>query len=209
MNRRIPLAPVEGWTTVVLTVLLCLTFAWSLDDARWVLGRPEYLDFLQWMALGGVLVGFVGPKVGWGRWQTYVIGSVFAALVVPLIVGSIGLRDGGSLHQLYVATATAVVNAYSDIVVHNQASTIQYLHYLLSLGLLVWATSMFASYADLRPSPPAQCRRRGGPAAGREHGPDPERPAPLPGGLQPGGPLPADPRPRHRGAVGVASPADR
>ena len=48
---------------------------------------------------------------------------------------------------MYVATATAVVKAYTDIVVHSQASTIQYLHYLLTLGLLVWATSMFASYA--------------------------------------------------------------
>ena len=26
--------------------LLCLTLAWSLDDARWVLGRETYLDFL-------------------------------------------------------------------------------------------------------------------------------------------------------------------
>ena len=147
MNRRIPLAPVEGWATVGLTLLLCLTFAWSLDDARWVLGRPEYLDFLQWMALGGVIAGFVGPKVGWGRWRTYLIGSVFAALIVPLITGSVGLRSGGSLHDMYEATATAVTKAYSDIVVHSQASTIQYLHYLLTLGLLVWATSMFASYA--------------------------------------------------------------
>ena len=69
MNRRIPLAPVEGWATVGLTLLLCLTFAWSLDDARWVLGRPEYLDFLQWMALGGVIAGLVlepvpAPAVG-------------------------------------------------------------------------------------------------------------------------------------------------
>ena len=147
MNRRIPLAPIEGWATVGLALLLCLTFAWSLDDARWVLGRPEYLDFLQWMALGGVLVGFIGPKVGWGRWLTYLMGSIFAALLVPLIVGSVGSRHPGSWHDLYVATATAVVNAYTDIVVHNQASTIQYLHYLLTLGLLVWATSMFASYA--------------------------------------------------------------
>ncbi len=147
MNRRIPLAPVEGWSTVALTVLLCLTFAWSLDDARWVLGRNEYLDFLQWMVLGGVLAGFIGTKVGWGRWLTYLMGSVFAALLVPLITGSIALHSGASLREMYAATATAVVNAYSDIVVHNQASTIQYLHYLLTLGLLVWATSMFASYA--------------------------------------------------------------
>ncbi|MBI3749914.1 MAG: transglutaminase domain-containing protein [Chloroflexi bacterium] len=147
MNRRIPLAPIEGWATLALTVLLSLTFAWSLDDARWVLGRPEYLDFLQWSVVGGVLAGFVGAKVKWGRWLTYLIGSVFAALIVPLFTGSIGLPDGGSPHDMYVATASAVVNAYTDIVVNNQASTIQYLHYLLTLGLLVWATSMFASYA--------------------------------------------------------------
>jgi transglutaminase-like putative cysteine protease len=147
MNRRIGLAPAEGWSTLALTILLCLTFAWSLDDARWVLGRNEYLDFLQWAVLGGVLTGFIGTKVGWGRWLTYLVGSVFAALVVPLMTGSIGFRNGASLHDMYVATATAVVDAWSDIVVHNQASTIQYLHYLLTLGLLVWATSMFASYA--------------------------------------------------------------
>ena len=147
VSQRITLAPAEGWATVGLTLLLCLTFAWSLDDARWVLGRPEYLDFLQWMALGGVIAGFVGPKVGWGRWLTFLVGSLFAVLIVPLFTGTVGLPHGGSFRELYTATATAVVNAYADIVVHNQASTIQYLHYLLTLGLLVWATSMFASYA--------------------------------------------------------------
>jgi transglutaminase-like putative cysteine protease len=147
MKRRIALAPVEGWATLALTVLLCLTFAWSLDDARWVLGRNEYLDFLQWAVLGGVLAGFIGTKVGWGRWLTYLIGSIFAALIVPLMSGSLAFRNGASLHEMYVATSNAVLLAYSDIVLQNQASTIQYLHYVLTLGLLVWATSMFASYA--------------------------------------------------------------
>ncbi len=63
------------------------------------------------------------------------------------MTGSIAFRSGATLHDMYVATATAVAAAYSDLVVHNQASTVQYLHYLLTLGLLVWATSMFASYA--------------------------------------------------------------
>jgi transglutaminase-like putative cysteine protease len=147
MKRRIPRAPIEGWATLALTILLCLTFAWSLDDARWVLGRNEYLDFLQWAVLGGVLSGFIGSKVGWGRWLTYLIGAIFAALTVPLLTGSLAFRDGASLREMYVATATAVLAAYTDIVVQNQASTIQYLHYVLTLGLVVWATSMFASYA--------------------------------------------------------------
>jgi transglutaminase-like putative cysteine protease len=147
-RRRFPLAPAEGWVTLGLVLLLSLTLAWSLDDARWVLGRETYLDFLPLAALGGVLSGFVGPKAGWSRWQTYLVGSVFAALIVPLFAGSVAHgQAGASLHDLYVATSTSVVAAYGDIVLRNQASTIQYLHYLLALGLVTWATSMFASYA--------------------------------------------------------------
>lgn len=142
-----PLVPAEGWVTLGLTLLLCLTLAWSLDDARWVLGRETYLDFLPLAAAGGVLSGFVGPKVGWGRWRTYLIGSIFAALIVPLFAASVAHPQGASFGELYQATATSAVAAYVDIIVRNQASTVQYLHYLLTLGLLVWATSMFSSYA--------------------------------------------------------------
>jgi transglutaminase-like putative cysteine protease len=146
-RSRLPLAPAEGWITVILVLLLCLTLAWSLDDARWVLGRETYLDFLPLAVCGGVLAGFIGPKVGWGRWQTHLTGSVFAALLVPLFAASVAHPVGSSVSSLYRATAESVVAAYGDIIVRNQASTIQYLHYLLVLGLLVWATSMFASYA--------------------------------------------------------------
>jgi len=146
-NGRLRLAPAEGWVTVGLTLLLCMTLAWSLDDARWVLGRETYLDFLPLAAAGGVLAGFIGPKVGWGRWQTYLIGSVFAALIIPLVAASVSHPEGASFHELYEATADSMAAAYGDIVIRNQASTIQYLHYLLTLGLLIWATSMFASYA--------------------------------------------------------------
>jgi len=146
-NSRIPWAPAEGWATVGLTLLLCLTLAWSLDDARWVLGRETYLDFLPIAVVGGILAGFIGPKVGWGRWRTHVVGAIFAALVIPLAVASVAPPDDTSVGELYRATATSVVAAYNDIVVRGQASTIQYLHYLLTIGLFVWATSQFASYA--------------------------------------------------------------
>jgi transglutaminase-like putative cysteine protease len=153
MNRfalsraRVPVAPAEGWSTLVLVLVLCLTLALSLDDARWVLGRETYLDFLPIAVLGGVLAGFIGPKVGWGRWQTHLTGVVFAALIVPLLVASVAHPRDASFGDLYQATAASVLAAYDDIVVRGQASTIQYLHYLLTIGLLVWATSQFASYA--------------------------------------------------------------
>ncbi len=147
LPRRLPLAPTEGWVTLGLTLLVCLALAWSLDDARWVLGRETYLDFLPLAAAGGVLAGFIGPKAGWGRWQTYLVGSVFAALIVPLLTAAVALPEGTPPGELYQATAASVIAAYVDIAVRNQASTVQYLHYLLTLGMLVWATSMFAAYA--------------------------------------------------------------
>ncbi len=147
LGRRLPLVPAEGWVTVGLTLILGLTLAWSLDDARWVLGRETYLDFLPLAAAGGVAAGFIGPKVGWGRWLTYLLGSIFAALILPLFTASVAHPEGTPLDELYRATAASLVAAYVDVVVRNQASTIQYLHYLLALGLLTWATSMFASYA--------------------------------------------------------------
>ncbi len=40
-----------------------------------------------------------------------------------------------------------MVNAYLDIAYRGLPSTIEYLHFIYAFGLLVWATSMFASYA--------------------------------------------------------------
>ena len=150
MRRRIPLAPAEGWVTLGLVLLICLTMAWALDDARWVLGQAKYLDYLVVAAIGGVLVGFIGPKVGWGRWLTYLIGSIFAALIVPLITTLAALPAGESvpsIYNLFQATSDSVVNAYLDIAYRGLPSTIEYLHFIYAFGLLVWATSMFASYA--------------------------------------------------------------
>ena len=46
MRRRLPLGPAEGWLTLASSSLICLTMAWAIDDARWVLGNPRYLDLL-------------------------------------------------------------------------------------------------------------------------------------------------------------------
>jgi len=148
MKRRIPFAPVEGWPTLGLVLLMCIAMALAVDDARWVLGRDDYLDGLMPIAIAGVLAGFIGPKVGWGRWTTYLIGAIFAALIVPLLAARVSFPGGvASLHDLYSATATSVVNAYLDLAIRNLATTTQYLHHITIIGMLVWATSMFASYA--------------------------------------------------------------
>jgi hypothetical protein len=59
-DRRIPLAPSEGWLTLGLVLLLCASLAWALDDSMLVLGRDAATDFLLWTAVAGVLAGFAG-----------------------------------------------------------------------------------------------------------------------------------------------------
>jgi hypothetical protein len=144
--RRIPRGPSEGWVTVGLVMLLCLCLAWSLDDANLVPGPEGLTDFLPLAAILGVLFGLLGPKVGWGRWTTYLVGGIFAALIVPLLVGA-ALGASGWPDRLFLRTADAAVGAFTDLIVEGRSTTSQTGHHLWILGLIVWASSMFASYA--------------------------------------------------------------
>ena len=146
-GRRIPLAPSEGWLTLGLVLLLCLTMAWAIDDVALVLGEGSFTDFLAPMAVLGVLCSFIGVKVGWGRWLTYLVGALFAALVVPIVVGSMLPTKVDTLSAWFVATAGSAAKAFNELVVQNNRLTQEYGHYMLALGLVVWGTSMFASYA--------------------------------------------------------------
>jgi transglutaminase-like putative cysteine protease len=147
VDRRFRLAPAEGWLTLGLVMLMCAAMAWSFDDAMLVLGQDSYTDFLTWTAIGGVLAGFLGAKAGWSRLMTYLIGAMFAALVTPLLVGWVLIPEGGTFAELYRATAESVTGAWRDLIVLDRLSTTEYGHHLLVLGLLVWGSSMFASFA--------------------------------------------------------------
>ena len=146
MMRRLPSAPTEGWISLGLVMVMCVSMAWAIDDVAPVMARDSYTDFLMLAAIGGVLFGFIGPKLGLGRWRTYLLGAVVAALVVPWLVGA-NLRSDGSIIGRFDATATSAVKAYVELVLENSSFTNEYGHHLWVIGLLVWATSMFASYA--------------------------------------------------------------
>ena len=153
MNRRIPLAPPEGWLSVGLVAVLCVTMAAAIDDVAPILARDDFTDLLVPMAIAGMLVGLIGAKVGWNRWLTYLIGAGFAALIVPLAVGEllvqnapIPVENAGTLAAAYHETATSLVHAATDLLVLHLQSTNQYGHFILVLGLLVWGTAMFASF---------------------------------------------------------------
>ncbi len=138
--------PEEGWVVLALVAALGLILAWAIDDPAWVNGRGALTDCLSVCALMGVAVGFIGPKVGWGRWTTHGIGALFAALLIPILAGW-AMQPGSGIAEAFQITADGSIDAYLDLAWRNQLLTDQEVHYILVLGAVVWATMQFASYA--------------------------------------------------------------
>ena len=138
--------PEEGWIVLALVAALGLILAWAIDDPAWVNGRGALTDCLAICALMGVAIGFIGPKVGWGRWTTHGIGALFAALVIAILAGW-AMQPGSSVAEAFRITAEGSVDAYLDLAWLNQLLTDQEVHYILVLGAIVWGTMQFASYA--------------------------------------------------------------
>ena len=146
---RIPFAPEEGWLAVALIAAMAFIMAASIDDAGWVVGNGKLTDFLVMAALGGVVAGFVGSKVGWNRWLAQGLGAVFAALIVPILVGQV-LAPGQSIGYQFRLTAEAAATAWGDLIINHLPATRAIGHHLLVLGLLCWATGQFAASAVFR-----------------------------------------------------------
>jgi transglutaminase-like putative cysteine protease len=145
-RESLPLRPSEGWIVPVLVVVQGLILAWAVDDPAWVNGRDSLTDGLVLCALAGVAVGFIGPKVGWGRWTTHAIGALFAALVIPILAG-LAVEPGASIPAAFHVAAAGSVDAYMDLAWRLEPYTNQEVHYILVLGGIVWGTMQFASYA--------------------------------------------------------------
>ena len=138
--------PEEGWSVVALVTVLGLIVATAIDEPAWVNGRGILTDCLAWCALAGTLVGLAGPRLGWGRWTTHMIGALFAGLLVPIIAGW-ALLPGITAAQAFRFTAEGTLEAYLDLTVRGLQFTTQEVHYVLVLGGLIWGTMQFGSYA--------------------------------------------------------------
>jgi len=144
-ERRLGLAPAEGWTSVLLLVLLVALVGWAIDDAHWVLGDESNTDFLPWAGVLGVLWGLAAAKLGRGRLVAHGGGALLASGFLIVFVGS-NLAPGGDLGGMVRVTAEGVWGAYDDLVLRGRATTNEIAHYLLVLGGLSWATGQFAAY---------------------------------------------------------------
>ncbi len=150
---RIPSRPQEGWSTTFLLAAMPVVLALAIDDAKWVLGEDRLTNFLPLAAIGGFAAGMYGTKAGWSRWAVHLVGAALGALVVPLLVGGTLLGPAAadtSFHARFAATATSTVEAWLDLAVRGRTFTSQYGHFLLTLGLLLWATGQFVAVAAFR-----------------------------------------------------------
>ena len=145
-ERRRLAPPAEGWSSLALLVVMCALLGWAIDDAHWVLGHQSNTDFLPWAGALGVLWGFVAAKLGRGRLVAHGGGALIATAFLILAAGN-QLAPGEDLAGLIRVTAEGVWGAYDDLILRGRATTTEISHYLLVLGILVWAAGQFAGYA--------------------------------------------------------------
>jgi hypothetical protein len=138
--------PDEGLVSLPLVLILTGTMAWSIADGRWILGRDELTGFLIWIALAATMWGYLSSRLGLSPWLAHALGCTLGAFVVIEVVGS-GLPGATpSLGGWFQATADSVTQAYLDLTWRHQLTTLQFGHYGLVLGILVWGTAQAASY---------------------------------------------------------------
>jgi hypothetical protein len=140
------LRPDEGWLSLILLVALAFLVGWSIADARWVLGRDERTSFLIWAAVAAALWGYLSARLEMSPWVAHTLGAAIGAFVVIECVGSTLPGARPSLDGWFLATADSVTQAYLDLTWRHQLTTLQYGHYSLVLGILVWGTAQAAAY---------------------------------------------------------------
>jgi transglutaminase-like putative cysteine protease len=140
------LRPDEGWVSLVLVLVMAGTMAWSIADARWILGRDELTSFIIWIALAAALWGYLSSRLPIAPWIAHSLGAVLGAFVVIEVVGSILPNADASVGGWFQATAQSVAEAYLDLTWRHQSQTFQYGHFCMILGIIVWGTVQAASY---------------------------------------------------------------
>jgi hypothetical protein len=138
--------PDEGWLSVPLVFILCAAVGWSIADSRWILGRDDLTKFLIWIALAAALWGYASARLGMSPWLAQLLGCLVGAFVVIEAVGMSLPDSGGSLGGWFHATSISVTEAYLDLTWRHQSQTLQFGHFCLVLGVVVWGTAQAAAY---------------------------------------------------------------
>jgi hypothetical protein len=145
-RTAVRLRPDEGYLALGLVLLLAGLVGWSIADSRWILGRDDLTRFLIPVGVAAGFWGYVAAKLPIAPWLGHVIGSVIGAFVVVEIVGSLMPGATPTLDGWLRAAAYSVSQAYLDLAWRHHISTLQYAHFCLILGIVVWGAAQAAAY---------------------------------------------------------------
>jgi transglutaminase-like putative cysteine protease len=138
--------PEEGWASLLLVLILAGTMAWSIADARWILGRDSLSSFVIWAAIAAALWGYLSARLEMSPWLAHLLGATIGAFVLIEAVGAQIPDAHPGLVGWFQATANSVSQAYLDLTWRHQLSTHQYGHFGLIVGIIAWGTAQAGSY---------------------------------------------------------------
>jgi transglutaminase-like putative cysteine protease len=138
--------PEEGWASLLLVLILAGTMAWSIANARWILGRDSLSSFVIWAAIAAALWGYLSARLEMSRWLAHLLGATIGAFVLIEFVGAQIPDAHPGLVGWFQATANSVTQAYLDLTWRHQLSTSQYGHFGLVVGIIAWGTAQAGSY---------------------------------------------------------------
>ncbi len=147
-----PIAPREGWVSVMALAAMLVVTALAIDGARWAGTIPRSVDsqtgFLPFVALFSVLLGIGLAKSRMSKLTGYAIAIVIGAITLLIAISSaISLAPtiGGRLHDLNLSVATFVHEVFV-IGQRSQETSI----FLLLLGSVLWGAGIFSAFAVFR-----------------------------------------------------------
>ncbi|MDH7486256.1 MAG: transglutaminase domain-containing protein [Anaerolineae bacterium] len=142
-DARLGLPRAGGWLSLVLLTLMLLSVAWSVNAAGWT----EGLHLLQWMVLGGVLLGL---GLSQARWSD--VFSAFHAIlcsVAWLLFWMSTLLPQELEHRQRVFQLLGAIALWLEQAVSGAVSAGR-LIFVLLLAILFWWLAFFASWALFR-----------------------------------------------------------
>ncbi|HEY5488439.1 MAG TPA: transglutaminaseTgpA domain-containing protein, partial [Candidatus Limnocylindrales bacterium] len=150
--REIPLAPREGWLTLIAVMVVVGAAAVAIDDAGWAglaaASRDSQTKFLPVVALLSVLLGAWLAKRAIRPMRAHLIGSVVGAgFLLYAVSGSISSAPSilGRLHDLNLSVSAFV----NEVFVQGARST-ETSVFLLFIGALVWGLGQFVAFTVFR-----------------------------------------------------------
>src|SRR4051812_6152285 len=151
-EHELPLAPREGWLTLIALVVMVGAVAVAIDDAGWagvaLGGKESQTKFLPVAAVLSVLLGAWLAKRPWRPMVTHTI-AAFAGgfFLLYAVSGSISRAPTliGRLHEMNTSVSAFIQQVFVEDTRSTETSV-----FLLILGALVWGAGHFAAFNVFR-----------------------------------------------------------